>query len=61
MSSLSLKLKLPTKIYKISKLCGVVYDVLSLITGQLIDEGMKQHQADVVNEKSEEEIIELLE
>lgn len=26
-----------------------------------MDEGMKQHQADVVNEKSEEEIIELLE
>ena len=31
-SSLSPKLKLPTKIYKISKLCGVEYDVLSFIT-----------------------------
>ena len=57
--SLSLKLKLPTNPFKSDSTCGVVYKVTCSCykkcirkTGRTIEERIKEHQADVNNQKS---------
>ena len=61
--SLSLKSKLQTNTFKSDSACGVVYKVTCSCckkyfgeTGRTIEERIKEHQADVNNEKSVEKI-----
>ena len=61
--SLSLKSKLRTNPFKSDSTCGVVYKVTCSCckkyfgeTGRTIEERIKEHQADVNNEKSVEKI-----
>ena len=61
--SLSLKSKLQTNPFKSDSTCGVVYKVTCSCckkyfgeTGRIIEERIKEHQADVNNEKSVEKI-----
>ena len=61
--SLSLKSKLPTNPFKSCSTCGVIYKVTCSCynkyigeTGRTMEEGIKEHQADVNNQKSIEKI-----